>query len=164
MKKIGLLISTVVIMALQLSGCSTQLKPDGLPKLHPTVLTLTQDGTPLAGASVSLFAENEPATWTIGGTTDESGNVTLMTHGKFPGVPAGKYKVCVFKLEMVFPPGATNTDENAAPVRPEEYDLVDVKLKSPVTTTLTLEIVPGKNHLPLDVGKPIRLKMESGGA
>jgi hypothetical protein len=129
-------------------ACSSQLKPDGLPKLYPLTLTLTQDGVPLDGASVSLFADDGVSTWTIGGTTDASGNMSPKTHGKFPGIPAGTYKVCVVKIETV--PSARPEQD------PDEYDVVDVKLRSPITTTLTLEAGPGIKNVTLDVGKPIR--------
>ena len=133
-----------------------------MPPLHPLVLKLTQDGAPLSGASVSLFNESE-SSWTVGGTTDASGNAVLMTHGKYPGVPAGKYNVCVFKVETVPKADPAKPKENDPalseynPPRPDEYDLVDGKLKSPATTTLTLEAGPGKKNVTLDAGKPIRI-------
>jgi hypothetical protein len=98
---------------------------------------------------VSLFVDGGSSPWAVGGTTDASGKVSLVTHGKYPGVPAGKYKVCVFKVEGTFP---------------EEYDLVEVNLKSPVTTTLTLEAGPGKKSETLDAGKAIRIRMDTKGA
>jgi len=131
------------------SACSSQLKPDGLPKLYPLTLTLTQDGVPLDGASVSLFADDGLSTWTIGGTTDASGSMSPKTHGKFPGIPAGTYKVCVVKIEIVDSTRPSAQD-------PIEYDLVDAKLRSPTTTTLTLEAGPGIKNVTLDVGKPSR--------
>ena len=155
MKNVPLLAAPLILALLFGGGCTSQNKPDGLPPLYPLVVKLTQDGVPLTEASIFLFAEDGPATWTIGGTTDAAGNVSPVTHGKYPGVPAGKYKVCVFKVESVPKP---------EPARPDEFDLVDIKLKSPATTTLILEVTPGKNNVTLDVGKPIRQRINSGGA
>jgi len=164
MPKTNLFFLLCVALALSFSGCN-QPKPTGLPSLLPLTLTLTQDGTPLSGASVTLFADDGMATWTVGGTTGVSGNVSPMTQGKYPGVPAGKYKVCVFKIEAVVPPGAVPpTDSESQSARPVEYDLVDVKLRSPATTTLTLEVGPGKKTATLDVGKPIRERINTNGA
>ena len=150
----------IMISMLLFAGCGGELKPDGLPKLYPLTLTLTQDGTPLAGASVALFADDGEAKWTIGGTTDASGKMSPMTHGKFPGIPDGTYKVCVRKIEAVAP-AERSGDSESQPVNSVEYDLVDIRLQSPVTTTLTLEAGPGKKSATLDVGKPIREQIKS---
>ena len=147
MTKHGIYIQYIALLLLFL-GCNAQTRPDGMPTLYPLVLTVIQDGTPLAEARVSLFVETGESTWTVGGTTDASGKTSLLTHGKYPGVPAGKYKVCIFKVEGLMP---------------EEYDLVDVKLKSPITTTLTLEATPGTKNITLDVGKPIRQRLNANG-
>jgi len=159
MPQANLFFPLCVALTLLFSGCDTRPKPDGLPPLLPLTLTLTQDGTPLSGASVTLFADD--GAWTIGGTTNASGNVSPMTHGKYPGVPAGQYKVCVFKVESVAPPARTDSESAGPP--PVEYDLVDVKLKSPLTTPLTLEVGSGKKSVTLDVGEPIRQLIDTGG-
>jgi len=119
-----------------------------MPPLYPLVLTVTQDGKPLEDARISLFSEEGESTWTVGGTTDVNGRASLMTHGKYQGVPGGKYKVCIFKVEGIMP---------------DEYDLVDVKLKSPTTTTLRLEVTPSIKSAILDVGNPIRERLGGSG-
>ena len=88
-------ISCILLLA---AGC-TQQRPDGLPKLYPVSLRVVQEGKPLDGASLVLrTADADALPWTIGGKTDDSGTLVLWTHGKYKGVPAGKFKVVVSKI------------------------------------------------------------------
>jgi hypothetical protein len=145
-----------------LSGCGEKL-PDGMPKLYPLTITVMQDGNPLADAEVSLFSAEGESTWSIGGTTGKQGRVAPFTHGRYSGVPAGKYKVCIFKVETVSNRKDGEQDDKRR-VIPDEYDVVDTKLKNPAMTTLTLEVKQGKNDITLDTGKAIRKKINTGGA
>ncbi|MFG0262836.1 MAG: carboxypeptidase regulatory-like domain-containing protein, partial [Novipirellula sp. JB048] len=69
-----------------------------MPELYPATVTITQEGDGLADATVTLYPE-DPALrrWAVGGVTDENGTATLRTHVKFPGAPAGRFKVMVNK-------------------------------------------------------------------
>lgn len=136
-------------------GCSGTKLPNGMPPLHPLTVTLIQEGHPLSGADIFLLPETGDSVWNIGGVSDHDGKVVPMTHGKYKGVPAGRYKACVSKVEATTVAGRS---------LPDEYDLVDPKLKSPQTTALTLEVGPGKNNITLDVGKPVKTRIDTGGA
>lgn len=129
-----------------------------MPKLYPLTNTVIQDGNPLADAGVSLFSAEGKSTWNIGGTTDKQGRVAPFTHGRYSGVPAGKYKVCIFKIETVSNRKDGEQDDKGY-TPSDEYDLVDTKLKDPAMTTLTLEVKQGKNDITLDTGKAIRKKI-----
>jgi hypothetical protein len=61
-----------------LTGCGEAL-PEGLAKLVPASVQLTQDGVPLAGATVSLIDTVGNQRWYPGGSSDESGTVVLYT-------------------------------------------------------------------------------------
>ncbi|MCL2742801.1 MAG: prealbumin-like fold domain-containing protein [Planctomycetaceae bacterium] len=155
----------VAVLTLIFTGCSRQQFPAGMPPLQPITIVIMQDGKPLAGASIALFSEDDAnSPWSVGGTSDQNGRAVLATHGKYNGAPAGRYKVCVSKVETVNAPGGNPSDENASIKRPDEFDLVEPTLKSPLTTTLSVEIKTGKNSAELDAGKAVRKKIDSGGA
>ena len=153
-------LSTVCLAAccLTFAGCGGEPKPEGLPKLYPTIIQLTQDGEPIEGASVQLVSETD-GRWPIGGSTDANGSVSLSTYGKYPGVPAGKYKVLVSKTERekVGPEPQSMYETQAENV----YDLIDPVYSRAGTTTLEVEVKPGKNSLgPFDLGAKIRLPIQ----
>ncbi|MCL2745278.1 MAG: carboxypeptidase-like regulatory domain-containing protein [Planctomycetaceae bacterium] len=136
-----------------------------MPPLQSATIILMQDGKPLAGASVALFSEdNVNSPWSVGGTSDQNGHAVLITYGKYNGAPADRYKVCVSKVEIVTAPGGNPADENVPMKRPDEFDLVEPKLKSPLTTTLSVDIKTGKSSIELDTGGAVRKKIDSGGA
>ena len=143
-------------------GCSHENRPKDLPKLTPVTLTLTQDGKPLEKAMVVLYAENpDIAKWTVSGNTDTDGKAILVTHGQFRGVPVGKFKVCVTKVEDAG--GSAEPDPHAGLVmagattsgRPRLVYHVDPVYGDPQKTPLEVEIpAKDKGTLTLDVGKP----------
>ena len=153
-------LSTICLAAccLTFSGCGGEPKPDGMPKLHPTVIQLTQESTPVEGASVQLVSETD-GRWPIGGSTDANGTVSLKTYGRYAGVPEGKYKVLVSKneRERVGSEPQSMYDSWAENV----YNLVDPVYSVPETTPLEIEVKPGKNSLgPFDLGRKIRLPIQ----
>jgi hypothetical protein len=134
-------------------GCADP-KPDGLPNLQPVSLQFTQDGTPCEKASVNLSPQDGNR-WAVGGSTDANGIVQLKTHGKYQGVPAGKYKIVVTKTERetVGPPPNSVFEQQQENI----YDLIDPVYSNPEKTPLEIEIVAGKNQFqPFDLGKKIR--------
>ena len=76
-------------------GCKSNLPPD-LPKLYPCKVTITLDGVPTEGVSVT-FSPSDGAKWPAGGTTEPDGTAMLNTNGQYPGVAAGQYKVILYK-------------------------------------------------------------------
>jgi len=137
-------------------GCSAELRPEGLPELHPATLIFTQEGKPLEGATIMLSSPD--VGWVVGGVTDANGRAVLHTHQKFRGAPAGEYKVSVEKLET--------EGEQASPSNPwavwKIFNLVEQQYWYPYTTPLTVTIVEGTNTPPpFDVGKAVRLEPPS---
>lgn len=99
--------------ALLLGGCFGPKTPDGMPKLEPVTVTVLQGDVPLANATLNL-KPLEPSTtnnFTCGGTTNEEGVATIVTHGQYKGAPVGKYKVAVSCVvgEGTPPPQAQST-------------------------------------------------------
>lgn len=137
-----------------LSGCTGEKKPEGMPEIHSTVIKIESEGKALTDASVSLVPVDKTQTWTAGGTTDSSGTATMMTFAKFPGAPAGKFKVCVTKTLVEPDP---NADPDSPSVGSISYDLVDDKYANPDTSDFEVEVVAGqKNTAKFDVGPTVK--------
>ncbi|MDR0610625.1 MAG: hypothetical protein LBG58_10980 [Planctomycetaceae bacterium] len=149
-----------ILLSLGIFGCGEN-RPDGLPKLYPVSLQFTQDGIPCNGASVHLVPLEE-IVWAIGGSTDANGTVVFKTHGKFAGVPAGKYKVTVSKTEREeIGPTPQSIYESQEIVF---YDLVEQVYSNPKMTPLEIEVVAGKKlSKSFELGKAIRVKMVKPG-
>ncbi|MCF0233647.1 MAG: hypothetical protein HUK22_01560 [Thermoguttaceae bacterium] len=142
-------------------GCGPKT-PDGMPRLEPTTLTVTQEGANVPDAMITLKALDASNKWTSGGTTDASGVATLVTHGQYKGVPAGKYKVAVTKIvgEGTPPPPSPIDAESARKYQEyidsgetyEEFYVIAQEYGTIETTPLEIEVVSGKNALTVDVG------------
>ena len=132
-----------------LFGCSRNDGLDGLPRLVPVTLTITQEGVPLSDAAVWLSDMSGDVQISVGGTTNSEGTVVLLTHGLHRGAPLGKYKVMVMKAETVanpnMPPGSGET----------LYSLVARQYTQPDTTPLELDITESLTAT-FDVGKAVR--------
>lgn len=159
------------------AGCG-EPRPEGLPELYPVTLTITQDGAPLADASVTLFPQDSAlARWPSGGQTDASGNVQITTFAKYPGAPAGTFKVTVTKLVTEGDPLPTHPGRNATREQIVEYDramktgsfqafhVVSAEHRTPNTTPLSIDVSSsGPNTITLDVGAAVKERDSSGGA
>lgn len=172
MKRIFLGSALVLAALASTVGCGPKL-PDGMPKLNPTTITVIQDGKPLADAMVSLKAVDESIKWTSGGTTDAKGVATIVTHGQYKGVPAGKFKVAVAKTvgEGTPPPPSPIDEESARKYQEyidsgatyEEFFVVAEEYRLVGTTPLEVEVVEGTNNLEVNVGEAVRDKADNGG-
>ena len=145
-------------------GCRDDSRPDDLPQLHPCQIVFSQEGKPLVGAIVFLHPTDPASRWTSGGTTDEQGIVTLMTHARFSGVPLGEYKVTVSKSEQfqeILPqvvPGGDGTE--MTPGSPlQRFLLVEKEYSDATATPLSIKIEKKKNRMEFDLGKAIREKI-----
>ena len=142
-------------------GCGgDSSRPTDLPPLFPCVVTITQDGQPLDGATVSFASADTSAGAKYQATaiTDDTGKAVATTYG-FDGVPAGKYKVCVWKT--LTEPGKQIRDGygDLVDAPGTEYRTVDPKYSFADSTPHEIEIV-GKGTPPasFDVGKPVKIK------
>ncbi|WP_437187288.1 carboxypeptidase regulatory-like domain-containing protein [Planctomicrobium sp. SH668] len=144
---------------LNLVGCRQEKRPDGLPELHPAEVTVIQDGKPLAGALVRLVSDSNDLKWSCGGATDENGVAVLKTIGEFHGVPAGKYKVLISKLEIPPTSGTDLSNLNSKPAANSTgtANLVDLKFSSPASTPLELTVEKGRSKQSFDVGAAVRV-------
>ena len=146
----------IAVAVVAVIGCAKTDKPEGLPDLFPCEITITQDGKPLAGANVVFFGDQK---WAVGGGTAENGVAKIYTHGKFEGAPSGKYKVTVTKT--ITEGGPTEADLNNPSYSGgygKQYDVIDKKFRSAETTTLEIDVAPGKNTKTLDVEKAVKVE------
>lgn len=152
------------VFLLVVTGCGGGTpRPEGMPALHPTTLSFTQNNAPLVGATVTLYPQaSEMQRWGAGGITNEQGSVVFYTLGQYPGVPAGQYKIVVNKTDR----DPTTFVGEFTEERQDEYEKAEAKRKSyrlverdysdPAKTPLEIEITAGKNEKTFDVGKAVR--------
>ena len=129
------------------TGCGGQRLPDGMPRLYPVSVTVTQEGTPLANATVSLFPEDAALQqWAPMGTTDAAGTAELFVNGLYKGAPLGTFKVAVSKREAV-------PDSNPPKIR----DFVEPQYGR-TDTPLNVVIVAGQKEYAVDAGKKVNVE------
>ena len=154
-------ISFLCGLILFIAGCGGETKPPGMPALHKTTLTFTQEGTPLADAVVTLVPQDAAnSQWPSGGTTNDKGVLQVRTMAKFNGAPAGTFKITVSKTESEGTATSTSSDEGGGrPVAAgglKMYHLVDKKYQLATSSDLTLEVKSGTNTETFDLGPAIR--------
>ncbi|MGL4942724.1 MAG: hypothetical protein ACRC46_05995 [Thermoguttaceae bacterium] len=140
------------------SGCSAQKppqKPDGLPDLVPCEITVRLDGKGISGAGVRLKSLDATQTWTVAGTTNESGVAKIATYAEFLGAPAGEYIVLVTKVEVpIAPEGVSDQERDRIEHLPVKV-IIAPKFESPATSPLRLTVpVGGKVVEAFDVTAP----------
>lgn len=167
MKTYKFLFVYVLCIPFFLSGCSQQKKPSDLPPLVKSTLTLTQDGKPLSSATVILHAvDNGQTKWIPGGTSDESGKVTLRVSGLYEGAPVGKYIATVHKTMPEKSKFVEPKDTNSADYEKWRNDVeneklpmhryIDTKYENMQTSGLNIEILAsGSKEIGLDVSPAI---------
>lgn len=132
------------------SGCG-QPTPDGMPKLTPVVLTITQGGSPLSEAIVCFYpSDTANQQWGCGGTTDGKGKLEVMTLGKYKGMVADTYKVTVMKTVVENP----QLKEDDPPG--QFYSVVNKKYMAESTTDLTITVGSDPVEQTLDVGEAVK--------
>lgn len=170
-KKLFLICVTVCGLVLPVGcGGKSSPKPAGFPDTVPCVVTVTQEGSPLAGAMVSLVPADGAKDWLFSATTSASGEAKIFTYGRAEGAPKGKYKVVVTKTETdaskyTMPDESDSAAmerymQNTMNEKLNSYSLIETGFTDASTTTLELEIT-GKTAQTFDVGKKVRTVLPS---
>ena len=153
------------VFVLVFSGCSSEKRPPGFPKLYPVSLKVIQEGKPLSEAAVSLRKADNSMTWSIGGRTDERGIAVLRTHGKFNGAPEGMFKVTVEKVinegeaEMI--QALDREDQVAAKrIQVNSFSFVKDEYNSMEKTPIEIEITRKSKVIEVNAGPAVKMKRE----
>jgi hypothetical protein len=129
----------VLWLGLTVAGCGGTKQP----RLYPATGTVTWNGEPLAGATVSFVpAVGAPSD----GTTDSAGKYAIMTNGQ-PGAPLGANKVTVSKFtgSVTMPSAPTPDDMMKMAIEKGKKKGVDkgeipVKFNRPDTSGLNADV------------------------
>jgi len=157
---------TLLLVVSFLIGCRSAT-PEGMPRLYPVSIEITQEGNPLEEATVTLVSDDpELGRWVPTGITNASGVAVLQTNGLYSGAPLGTYKVVIAK--RVTEPHPNPELAGAERGTPEEarYDqlnrerktftYVEPQYSSIADTPLTIEVVAGQRTYSVDAGKRVQ--------
>ncbi len=152
-------VSLLVFGLLGIGGCSNEPLPNGMPDLQPLVLTVTQQGAPLEGATVQLIsADPSISRWASGGVTNSEGQVNLKTLGQYEGVVPGTYKVTVYKMAFDGDSTPAMADSPSSGGSTKAFLVVDPKYQAETTTPVKIEVAKGIDTLPaIDIGAAVKI-------
>jgi hypothetical protein len=134
-----------LLLVLLLAGCG---KDANEPELVPVAGTVTLNGAPLAGATVSFIPLDETHGSGAEGRTDKEGKYRLKYRTGREGAPAGEYKVAIIKYVLPdgsdAPPDVPPADSPGRPLLPPAYS-------DPEQTTLKKTVAPGGGPIDFDL-------------
>ncbi len=148
-------VALCALLAISSFGCKDKSRPADLPEdMSPCEITITQEGKPLAGATVDLqYTTN--VKYNTSGVTDENGVAMMKTYG-YAGAQQGTAKVRVDKLVTE---GASEAEEyGEAGNLGQDFHLVDAKYRSFDTTDLEITIGKENSKESFDVGAAVHEK------
>lgn len=138
------LMMTLLSLSFSLAGCGGDSSDQ--PELGQVKGTVTMDGSPLAGVSVTFSPDSgRPAT----GKTDIAGNYELIYIRNTPGCKLGHNKVMISN--------STEEDEmeqegdDAVQTAPSDEKMIPAKYND--KTTLEADVQPGENTFNFDLKK-----------
>jgi len=140
-----------------------------MPRLYPASIEVTQEGIPLAEATVALIPVDPGLDrWGPAGITNASGVVVLQTNGLYTGAPLGTYKVVVSKTSIELHPNPELENAEMGSADYEKYrqldsarmevNYVEPQYSSMENTPLTIEVVAGQKAYSVDAGKQVQVK------
>lgn len=158
MKKATVFLTSLLIIV-AVVGCNKKgQRPADLPDdMTPCVITVTQEGQPVEGATVAFEYETPVKYATSSNASNEKGEAIMVTYG-FPGAQQGKAKVVIKKL--VTEGGGDSEEYGEAGSIGQDFNTIDPKYGSVDTTDLTIEI--GKENVAqtFDVGPAVHIPVK----
>ena len=147
----------LIVALLLLAGCGGDpSRPADLPKLYPVSITITQEGNPVEGATVTLVSKTPTKYGTSAGSTDSSGIAGFRTYG-FDGVPEGEYAVMVDKMVEEGAREITTSTGDTHMTRGKTYRYVEPKYLREAQTPLGISVTTQGAKETFDVGAPVRI-------
>lgn len=130
-----------------LTGCGSN-PDDERPNRTPVSGTVTFNGEPVEGASISFVPVDQVNGRSANGRTDATGLFQMGTFEGTDGVVAGEYNVIITKIEsaeasQALPEDDPNYDPNPKPQPPPE-NLLPEKYASADSSGLTVTVEDGK--------------------
>jgi len=132
-----------MMLVLLFAGCGGSAVDPDRTETVPVTGTVTHNGEPVEGASVTFMAQSADGRG-ASGTTDASGEFTLTTFEPGDGAIPGSYRVKIAKT--VVEGGPSEEEYQAAAARgmtlpqPEAKEMLPVKYKDVNTSQLTAEV------------------------
>ena len=158
----------LLCFVLVIAGCvrSYGPRPDGLPRLVPVTIIVSQEGQPLAEAVVTLTPADGGRNWFTGGTTDSNGRVAVHTYGTHRGSPAGKFKVIVTKDSYEnmkeYQAAMDRGDKVAARrINVKMFSFVEAQYGDAATTPLEIEVTKKTKILNVDAGPAVKIEQKN---
>lgn len=148
-------------------GCAEPPKPNGMPELYPCVVKLTQEGEPLADASILCLSDDPKLIrWAVTGRADANGVAKIFTMGKFEGAPVGEFAVVVSKnadatADADGSDGSSGSDDlGASGTTASEpvVSLVSLELTEKATTPLRMTVEAKSNEFEFDCGAKVEIE------
>lgn len=116
-------------------GCSR----NDIPKLATVDGTITLNGKPLSGATVSFIPTGSTHGMGANGHTDKAGKYELKTRSGDKGAPPGEYRIVVTK--MVMPDGSDlSIDSTVAPINSPAKQILPAKYSMRDKTVLRAKV------------------------
>ena len=140
------------------AGCSggDSGRPADMPNIYPVKITVTQDGTALQEASVTLTAQTSAKYGIASGLTDVSGVAVIRTYG-FAGAPEGQYTVTISKQGVEGATEAKDDEGNTYQTGGKVYEYVDAQYAHTDSTPLNIEVTTKGATEAFEVGAPVRI-------
>ena len=151
-RSLALVCATIVFFA----GCSQGLVHEGLPALVPCSITVMQDGRPLEDAIVTLTPKEGSTNWVVGGRTDAKGVAKIQTQMRYPGAPAGDYKVRVAKTVTEYGTPIPSGSDLADVTPSTTFTLIPLKFDDVNATPCEITISGSSSTATVDVGAAVR--------
>ncbi len=147
-------------------GCAQPQKPDGMPELYPCVVKLTQEGEPLADASILCLSDDPKLIrWAVTGRADANGVAKIFTMGKFEGAPVGEFAVVVSKNANSSADAASVSDDLGASgttANEPVVSLVALEFTEKATTPLRMTVEAKSNEFEFDCGAKVEIERSAG--
>lgn len=143
-------------------GCAEPPKPEGMPEIYPCVVKLTQEGEPLADASILCLSDDSKLIrWAVTGRADANGVAKIFTMGKFEGAPVGEFAVVVSKNADSSADAANVSDDlGASGTTASEpvVSLVALEFTEKATTPLRMTVEAKSNEFEFDCGAKVEIE------
>jgi hypothetical protein len=138
------------------SGCGNSTSPSDLPKLYSCKITLTQEGKPLEGATVTMVSKTPSKYGVSSATTNVSGTAVMRTYS-FDGVPVGEYGITIEKIGIEDAKEGKTPEGNPIQIGGKIYSYVDASFGDTSNPPFSVTVTEKGTAETFDAGKPVHI-------